>query len=97
MAKELFNVCKEVYEAIRWHTTGKADMTLLEKIIYMADYIEPNRDFEGVEKLRALAYEDLDAAMALGLKMSLEDIRSYGQEPYIASVEAYEWYKPFEQ
>lgn len=97
MAKRLFNVSKEVYEAIRWHTTGKPDMTLLEKIIYMADYIEPNRDFEGVEKLRTLAYENLDAAMALGLKMSLEDIRSYGQEPYIASVEAYEWYKHFEQ
>ena len=97
MAKELFNISNEVYEAIRWHTTGKTDMTLLEKIIYMADYIEPNRDFEGVEKLRELAYENLDAAMALGLKMSLEDIRSYGQEPYIASVEAYEWYKHFEQ
>ena len=96
MAKELFNISNEVYEAIRWHTTGKTDMTLLEKIIYMADYIEPNRDFEGVEKLRELAYENLDAAMALGLKMSLEDIRSYGQEPYIASVEAYEWYKPYE-
>ncbi len=36
-----------VYEAIRWHTTGKPDMTLLEKIIYLADYIEPNRDFPG--------------------------------------------------
>ena len=96
MAKELFNISNEVYEAIRWHTTGKPDMTLLEKIIYMADYIEPNRDFEGVDKLRELAYESLDAAMALGLKMSLEDIRSYGQEPYIASVEAYEWYKPYE-
>lgn len=96
MAKELFNISNEVYEAIRWHTTGKTDMTLLEKIIYMADYIEPNRDFEGVEKLRELAYENLDAAMALGLKMSLEDIRSYGQEPYFASIEAYEWYKPYE-
>ena len=96
MAKELFNISNEVYEAIRWHTTGKTDMTLLEKIIYMADYIEPNRDFEGVERLRELAYENLHAAMALGLKMSLEDIRSYGQEPYIASIEAYEWYKPYE-
>ena len=96
MAKELFNISNEVYEAIRWHTTGKTDMTLLEKIIYMADYMEPNRDFEGVERLRELAYENLDAAMALGLKMSLEDIRSYGQEPYIASIEAYEWYKPYE-
>lgn len=93
LARELFNISDRVYDAIRWHTTGKPDMTLLEKIIYMADYIEPNRDFEGVDKLRELAYEDLDAAMALGLEMSLEDIRSYGQEPYYATADAYEWYK----
>ncbi len=92
MAKELFNVSTEVYEAIRWHTTGKPDMTLLEKIIYMADYIEPNRDFEGVEELRSLAYENLDEAMELGLKMSLEDIRSYGAEPHYTTAKAYEWY-----
>ena len=67
-------------------------MTLLEKIIYMADYIEPNRDFPGVEELRRLAYEDLDKAMALGLEMSLKDIRSSGQEPYKDTVEAFEWY-----
>lgn len=95
IAKDLFNISDEVYDAIRWHTTGKPDMTLLEKIIYMADYIEPNRDFEGVEKLRKLAYEDLDKAMALGLEMSLEDIRSYGQEPYYATAEAYEWYAKY--
>ena len=95
IAKDLFNISGEVYDAIRWHTTGKPDMTLLEKIIYMADYIEPNRDFEGVEKLRKLAYEDLDKAMALGLEMSLEDIRSYGQEPYYATAEAYEWYAKY--
>lgn len=93
VARDLFNVSDEVYEAIRWHTTGKPDMSLMEKIIYMADYIEPNRDFPGVEELRRLAYEDLDAAMVLGLEMSLEDIRSYGSEPYIVTVEAYEWYK----
>ena len=93
LARALFNISDRVYSAIRWHTTGKPDMTLLEKIIYMADYIEPNRDFPGVDKLRKLAYEDLDAAMALGLKMSLEDIRSYGAEPYEVTVSAYEWYK----
>lgn len=93
LARDLFNISDRVYSAIRWHTTGKPDMTLLEKIIYMADYIEPNRDFPGVDKLRKLAYEDLDAAMALGLKMSLEDIRSYGAEPYEVAVSAYEWYK----
>lgn len=93
LARELFGISDAVYEAIRWHTTGKPDMSLLEKIVYIADYVEPNRDFPGVEKLRELAYSDLDAAMELGLEMSLEDIRSCGQEPFEATVEAYEWYK----
>ena len=92
LSRQLFGVSEEVYEAIRWHTTGKPDMTLLEKIIYLADYIEPNRDFEGLDRLRELAYSDIDGAMALGLEMSLEDIRSRGAEPYKDTVEAYEWY-----
>ena len=82
----------EVYGAIRWHTTGRPDMTLLEKLIYLADYIEPTRDFEGVEPLRALAYEDIDAAMALGLKMSLEELKAGGIVPHSATVEALRWY-----
>lgn len=92
LSRLLFGVSEEIYEAIRWHTTGKPDMTLLEKIIYLADYIEPNRDFEGLDKLRELAYSDIDGAMAFGLEMSLEDIRSRGNEPYRDTVEAYEWY-----
>ena len=92
LARDLFGISDRVYNAIRWHTTGKPDMTLLEKIIYLADYIEPTRDFPGVEKLRELCYEDIDAAMALGLSMSLADIRSYGEEPYKDTVEACEWY-----
>lgn len=92
VAKELFNISDEVYSAIRWHTTGKPDMSLLEKIIYMADYIEPNRDFPGVEELRRLAYEDLDAAMELGLRMSLEEVKEKGQEPHHYTAEAHEWY-----
>ena len=92
LAKDLFGVSDEICEAIRWHTTGKPDMTMLEKIIYLADYIEPIRDFPGVEKLRELCYEDLNAAMALGLKMSLEEIRSHGTEPYKDTSEAYQWY-----
>lgn len=93
IARAEFGAREPVYEAIRWHTTGKPDMRLLEKIIYMADYIEPNRDFPGVEDLRRLAYEDLDEAVALGLEMSLEDIRSSGREPHPASVEACRWYR----
>lgn len=91
-ARDLFGVSDNIYQAIRWHTTGKPDMTTLEKIIYLADYIEPTRDFEGLEELRALAYEDLDRAMALGLKMSLEDLRRRNVEAHKATVEAYLWY-----
>ena len=64
----------EVYWAIFWHTTAKADMTTLEKILYVADYMEPNRDFEGVERLRALAYEDLDRALLLGVETTIQEM-----------------------
>ncbi len=92
LARDRFGIGDDVYEAIRWHTTGKPDMTLLEKIIYLADYIEPTRSFDGVEELRALAYENLDRAMARGLEMSIEDIRARNIEPHRDSVEAYRWY-----
>lgn len=96
-AKEEFGVSEDIAQAIRWHTTGKPDMTLLEKIIYIADFIEPNRDYEGVEELRHLAYEDIDSAMALGLRQSLEFIRAGGIEPFHDTVEAYEFYNSKEK
>ena len=92
VARDRFGVSDPVYEAIRWHCTGKADMTLLEKIIWMADCIEQTRDFPGVKKLRELAYEDLDKALAEALGMTLEFIRSKGETPYHDTVEAFEWY-----
>ena len=92
LARELFGISDSVYEAIRWHTTGKPDMTLLEKITYLADYMEPNRDFEGVEELRRLAYEDLDEAMCLGLRMSLEDLNRRGVEAHKDTEAALAWY-----
>ena len=54
IAREVFGQPQAVYDAIFWHTTGKADMTTLEKVLYIADYMEPNRDFDGVERLRHL-------------------------------------------
>ena len=55
-------------------------MNVLEKIIYVADYMEPNRDFPGVEALRNLAYTDLDKALKLGLEMTLEMLRSQNRQ-----------------
>ncbi len=92
LAEDLFGVSPRVRDAIFWHTTARAGMTLLEKIIYMADYIEPTRDFDGVDRLRELAYKDLDEAMILGLEMSIEDISSRGIEPHPRSKEALDWF-----
>ena len=91
VAKRIFGENKEVCEAIRHHTTGRAGMNLLEKIIYVADYTEPNRDFPGVETLRKLAFEDIDAAMKLGLERTLEHLAEQGAEvsPESAAALAY--------
>lgn len=78
LAKYVFGEPEEVCQAICWHTTGKADMSLLEKILYIADYMEPTRDFDGVENLRNLVYVDLDAAVLLGTEMSIEEMIGYG-------------------
>ena len=93
VAKFEFGSDDEVVEAIRWHTTGRPNMTTLEKVLYMADYMEPTRDFPGVEELRCLAYEDLDRAMVLGFEMSLEDILSRGETPHKNTLAALQWYQ----
>lgn len=88
-----FGVSEKIRDAIRWHTTGKPDMSVLEKIIYLADYIEPNRCFDGVERIRALSYQNLDAAMEDGLRMTMEDLTSRGNPILEISRSAYEWFR----
>ncbi len=88
VAERIFGENEQVVSAIRSHTTGKPDMTTLEKIIYMADYIEPNRNFPGVEELRQLAYTNLDKALKKGLEMTLELLRQNQQDISPASAEA---------
>ena len=88
VAERIFGENKAVVDAIFSHTTGKANMNTLEKILYVADYMEPNRDFPGVEKLRRLAYEDLDKALMLGLEMTLELLHQQGREISPESAEA---------
>ena len=91
LAKELFGVDAGIASAIFWHTTGKSDMTTLEKILYLADAAEPNRDYPGVEKLRRLCMEDLDRAMILGLRMSLENVKKRGLKTHEMSRRALEF------
>ena len=91
VAQRIFGENEEVVSAICHHTTGKADMTLLQKIIYVADYMEPCRDFPGVEELRRLAYSDITAALKLGLEMTLEHLKRQGSEVSPESREALAW------
>lgn len=93
IAKHIFGECDEVCSAICYHTTGRVGMTLLEKILYIADYMEPNRDFEGVEELRCLAYEDLDKAVLRGCEMSIEDMAQRGYAVHENTQHACDWLK----
>jgi len=91
VAQRIFGENQSVVSAIEHHTTGKADMNLLETIIYVADYMEPNRNFPGVEKLRELAFTDIQAALKLGLEMTLEHLKRQGNEVSPESREALAW------
>lgn len=72
ICRKVFNILDmDILYSIRYHTTGKSDMSLLEKIIFIADIIEPNREFECVEAIRNLAYDDLDSALLCALDSSI--------------------------
>jgi len=91
IAKHIFGEDDQVYRAIFWHTTGKADMSMLEKVIYLADYIEPTRDFDGVGPLRALAYEDIDKALLMGMDMTIEEMKHRGNPVHRNTQAARDW------
>lgn len=91
IAKVEFGMSEEVCEAIRWHTTGKADMTLLEKIIYIADYAEPTRRYDWAEGLRKLIETDLDAAVLRGLEITIEHTAGKGDVIHPKTLEARDW------
>ena len=76
LAKEVYNVQDEdIINAIKYHTTGRENMSMLEKVIYIADKIEPNRYYEGVQELREIAYKDLDTAIIMSLESTIEYVK----------------------
>lgn len=62
---------KDVLNAIEFHTTGRENMSLLEKVIYLADYIEPDRKFQGLDEIRKLSFIDLDKAIILTMEKTM--------------------------
>lgn len=70
---------KDILSAIRWHTTGKKDMTMLEKIVFVADYIEPNRKkLPDLDRIRTLSFHDISEALKVIAKSTIEYLGSQG-------------------
>jgi predicted HD superfamily hydrolase involved in NAD metabolism len=72
----------EILDAIRYHTSGRPDMTLLEKVVYVADYIEPGRIFPGVDEVRELAKQDLNKALIKALQNTIQFLMNKNQAIY---------------
>ncbi|WLR49913.1 bis(5'-nucleosyl)-tetraphosphatase (symmetrical) YqeK [Bacillus tianshenii] len=80
---------REVLQAIRYHTTGHPHMTTLDKVVFLADYIEPGRQFPGVEEVRELAKESLDAAVLKALHNTMHFLLKKQQMIYPDTFETY--------
>ena len=80
---------REILSAIRWHTTARAGMTLLDKVIFIADFISADRDYDGVERMREKAYVSLEDAMREGLQFTLTELIENGWAVHEDSLAAY--------
>jgi predicted HD superfamily hydrolase involved in NAD metabolism len=81
-AKEFGIQDQEITNAIFYHITGRPEMSLVEKIVFLADYIEPERKFPGVDAARQLAQKSLNQAIVLSLKQTIQFLISCGQRVY---------------
>ncbi|TCJ04240.1 bis(5'-nucleosyl)-tetraphosphatase (symmetrical) YqeK [Cytobacillus praedii] len=80
---------EEILDAIRFHTSGRVGMTLLEKIIYLADYIEPGRHFPGVEEVREIAEKSLNEALIKSISNTIFFLMKKGQLVFPATFHTY--------
>ena len=92
MAKYVFGMDHGIYKAILYHTTARANMSLEEKLLYIADYMEPNRSFPEVGELRRLAYTDIDGAVRMGTGLSIREMEDRDREVHHDTLEAFEFY-----
>ncbi len=83
---------RDILNAVRFHTVGRPEMSLLEEIIYMADMISDERDYKGVNKMRKLAQEDLQSAMLEALRDSAATVLKKGVMLPEYSIAAYNYY-----
>ncbi|MGL4868554.1 MAG: bis(5'-nucleosyl)-tetraphosphatase (symmetrical) YqeK [Cetobacterium sp.] len=92
IAKSKFNIIdEEILDAIKYHTTGRKNIGLIEKIVYLADAIEPKRDYPHVEKIRDLALFNIDKAILLEVNKKIEYLLKENYVIHIDSIEMRNW------
>jgi predicted HD superfamily hydrolase involved in NAD metabolism len=87
--KEVGITDTDILQAITYHTSGHEQMTMLDKVIYVADYIEPGRKFPGVEEARKLAREDINQALLYALKHTIQFLMEKNQTIYPLTFQTY--------
>jgi putative HD superfamily hydrolase of NAD metabolism len=88
IAKETMGIENmDILNAVAYHTTGRKNMSLLEEIVYLADYIEPNRNFPGIDSFRSLAYEDLELALLKSFDNTIKFVIDRGQLLHLDTIE----------
>ncbi len=94
LAEHLFHVTDEdVLNAVRYHTSGRENMSQLEKLIFLSDLLEEGRSFAGIEPLREAFWKDLDLCMYLSLKHQLAYLEERGEPIYPLTQRAFDWLK----
>ena len=88
---------EDILNAIRFHTVGRADMSTLEKIVYLADMVSEERDYPKVEKYRARVMEDLDDGMFQTLRWSIMKTTGAGNPMPLCTIEAYNFYSKYKK
>ena len=89
LAKELFEIeDNEIIDAVKYHTTGRHNMTKLDKIIYLADFIEPSRNFDGIDPLRKIAFSNLDEAILMTLEHTIYYVITKGKLLHVDTIHA---------
>lgn len=87
----------DILNAVRHHTTGRAAMSPLEKLIFLADLVEDGRGFNGVEELRKMYYIDLDACYFMAIKHQVEFLNTTGMPVYDLTQKSYDYYKNLQE
>jgi len=85
----------DIINAVRFHTVGRAGMSRLEEIVYLADLVSADRDYKDVDKMRKLVYSDIEKAMLEAFRFSLESVLKKGGAIPVCTIEGYNFYLRF--